>query len=81
MDISHQVSLALLPGVSAGYYQRALVDESGMIRTQEKHNRSVMVAVYGTPCAIPPRINSNSMYHWWHEKQFASIKACSTLEG
>jgi hypothetical protein len=30
------------------------VDESGMIRTQmRKHNRSVMVAVYGMPCAIP----------------------------
>jgi hypothetical protein len=26
-----------------------------------KHNRSVMVAVYGIPCAIPP-INSNSMH-------------------
>jgi hypothetical protein len=34
----------------------ALVDESGIIISQmRKHNRSVMVAVYGTPCAIPPR--------------------------
>jgi hypothetical protein len=33
---------------------------SGMIRTQMvKHNNSVMVAVYGTPCEMPP-LNSNS---------------------
>jgi hypothetical protein len=32
--ISHQLSLASLPGVSAGHCQRALVDESGMITTQ-----------------------------------------------
>jgi hypothetical protein len=32
VDISHLVSPALLLCVSAGYYQRALVDESGMIR-------------------------------------------------
>jgi hypothetical protein len=32
--ISHQVSPVLLPDVSAGYCLRALVDESGMIRTQ-----------------------------------------------
>jgi hypothetical protein len=39
----------------AGYCQRALVDESGMIRTQKgTHKRSVMVAVYGTPSVIPP---------------------------
>jgi hypothetical protein len=32
------------------------VDESAVIRTQMgKHNRIVMVAVYGTPCAIQPR--------------------------
>jgi hypothetical protein len=31
-----------------------------MIRTEKvTHSRSEMVAVYGTPCAIPPR-NSNS---------------------
>jgi hypothetical protein len=56
-DISYQVSTAALPGVSASYGQRALVGESLMIRTQMgKNNRSVMVAMYGTPCAIPPRI-------------------------
>jgi hypothetical protein len=59
MDISLQVSPDLLLGVSAGYCQRALVRESGMISTQtRKHNRTEMVAVYGTPCATPPR-NSN----------------------
>jgi hypothetical protein len=41
--------------LSSCYGQRALVGEWGVIRTQVgKHNRSVMVAVYGTPCAIPP---------------------------
>jgi hypothetical protein len=44
----------LMPHVSAGYCQRALVDETGMIRTQMvKHNISVMVAMLGTPSAIP----------------------------
>jgi hypothetical protein len=32
--VSRQVSLALLLNVSAGYCQRALVEESGMIRGQ-----------------------------------------------
>jgi hypothetical protein len=45
--------------VSADNRQRALVDESGMNITQMgKHNRSEIVAVYGTPWAIQPR-NSN----------------------
>jgi hypothetical protein len=54
-----------LPDVSAGYCQRVLADGSRMIIiiiiiTQvETHNRSVMVTVLRTPCAIPPR-NSNS---------------------
>jgi hypothetical protein len=53
--ISRQVSPALLPDVSAGYCQKALVDKSGMIRAQMRtHNRPVMVAVYGTPCVISP---------------------------
>jgi hypothetical protein len=45
-----------------------LLESSGgwikIIRTQmEKHNRLVMVAVYGTPCSIPARnTNSNSRY-------------------
>jgi hypothetical protein len=56
MAICHQVSPALLLGVSAGNCQRALVYESGMIRTQmEMHSRSEIVAVYGMPCAIPTR--------------------------
>jgi hypothetical protein len=49
-------SPASLLDVSAGYCQKALIGESGMIRAQMgKHNRSVMVAVYGTPCATRPR--------------------------
>jgi hypothetical protein len=49
-----------LPDVSAAYCQTALVDESGIIRTQMKtHNRSEMVALHGPPGARPPH-NSNS---------------------
>jgi hypothetical protein len=45
-SICHQVSPASIPGMSAGCCQNALVDESGMIRTQMgKHNRSLMMAV------------------------------------
>jgi hypothetical protein len=52
--ISCQVSPTSLSDVSAGT-ARALVYESGTIRTQKgKHNGSVMVALYGTPCATPP---------------------------
>jgi hypothetical protein len=54
-DISCQVSPASLPGISASYYQRSLISESGTIRAQMgMHSRSVIVAMYGTPCAIPP---------------------------
>jgi hypothetical protein len=35
MAISRQVYTASLPGVSAGYCQRALVDELRMIKTQD----------------------------------------------
>jgi hypothetical protein len=39
--ISHQVSPALILGISAGIFQRALVDEAGMIRTQMRmYNKS-----------------------------------------
>jgi hypothetical protein len=49
------ISASLL-GVSAGYCHRALMDESGMFRTQmETLNRlEDIVLVLGTPCAIPP---------------------------
>jgi hypothetical protein len=58
--ISRQFSPASLLGVSAGNCLRVLVDESGMIRTQmETHNRSLMLAVHGTPRVIPRR-NSKS---------------------
>jgi hypothetical protein len=40
---------------SAGIYQRALAEESGMIRTQmEMHNNQKMAAVHGTLCMTPP---------------------------
>jgi len=46
--IFRQVSSPLLLGVSAGYCQRALVDESGMITIQMgMHNSSEMVTVQG----------------------------------
>jgi hypothetical protein len=56
MDISRQVSPDLLRRVSAGYGQRVVVGESVITRTQMgEYKRSVMAAVYGTPCAIPLR--------------------------
>jgi hypothetical protein len=58
-DFSPSFPVSIL-GSSAGNCHIALVDESGMIRTQMgTHNRSQIVAVLGTPCAIP-RHNSNS---------------------
>jgi hypothetical protein len=57
--ISRQVFPALLPRVSAGYCQRLQADESGVIITQMwNHNTSVMVAMLGTPCALPLRNSS-----------------------
>jgi hypothetical protein len=62
LDICHDVSPALLIGEYDVYCQKALVGESGMIKTQMwKHNRSVIVAVYGTPCAIPSRKSNVNM--------------------
>jgi hypothetical protein len=40
--ISHQVSPASLPDVSDGYCQRALVNESGMIRTQMRYVQQII---------------------------------------
>jgi hypothetical protein len=68
VDISRQIYPTSQLGVSAGYCQTAVVDESWMIRAQMgKHNRSVIVAVYRTPCAIPPRNNKQNImtkYGW-----------------
>jgi hypothetical protein len=53
-DISLQVHDTLLLRVCVGYSQRALVGESEIIKTQRgKDNRSLIVSLYGTPCAIP----------------------------
>jgi hypothetical protein len=53
-DIYRQVSPALLLRLSAGYCQRALVGKLGMTGSQMgKYKRQVMVAEYGTSCAIP----------------------------
>jgi hypothetical protein len=53
---------ALLLGVSPSYCHRGMVGELEMIRTQTgKHNRTVMVVVYSTHCAIPPRKNRKSI--------------------
>jgi hypothetical protein len=42
--------------VSAAYWHRGLVDESGMIITQMgTQNIPKSVVVLGKPCAIPPR--------------------------
>jgi hypothetical protein len=73
MAIFRQVSAASLLDVSAGNCQTALVDESGMIRPHtETHNRSQMVAMHGTPCAIPR--NSN-----YYKTEQSSPDADSTL--
>jgi hypothetical protein len=50
-----QISPPSVLDVSAGNWQRALVDESGMIRTQIRmHNKSEMVAVQGSPSSPVP---------------------------
>jgi hypothetical protein len=73
--ISRQVFPDSILGVSTGYCQRTLMDESGIIRTQMgTGNRLEMVAVSGTPCAIPHR-NSNETY--FHD--FPAAVTYSTL--
>jgi hypothetical protein len=48
-----------LLGISASIFQRALVDESGMIRIQMgTHNRSENTVVHGTLCTITLRKNN-----------------------
>jgi hypothetical protein len=51
------------------------VGDKGIIKTQKrKHNTSVVVAVYRTPCAIPPRnSNSRSIVHTLKDKQVLYI--------
>jgi hypothetical protein len=66
MDICRQISPASLICVCAGYCQRALEDESAVIRTHiRKHNKSVMVAVYGTPCAVPVTVATHQSLLLW----------------
>jgi hypothetical protein len=49
MATSREVSPASLPEFSTGYCQRALVDESGMIRTQMgTHNRQKLWKCLGS---------------------------------
>jgi hypothetical protein len=46
-------ALCTIPPRNSNEY---LAGESEMIRSQmRKHNRPVTVAMYGAPCAIPPR--------------------------
>jgi hypothetical protein len=55
-DIYRQVFPASLLGISADIFHIALMDESGMIRTQMgTHNDQKVAAVHGTLCTIPPR--------------------------
>jgi hypothetical protein len=55
VGISGQVCRASLPDVCTGNFQRGLVGESRLIRTQaETHNRSEIIAVQGSPCAPAP---------------------------
>jgi hypothetical protein len=64
--LSRQVSAVSLQCVSAGYWQRALVDESEMIRTKmEKYSRSEMVCVLETPCASAAEtVVVSNLYHF-----------------
>jgi hypothetical protein len=60
-DIANSFSTSALDGCewSASRPSRALAPE--IIRTQVgKHNRSDMIAVYGTPCALPSRNNNSN---------------------
>lgn len=64
--ISRKVSPDLLLGFYASICQRALVNDSGMIRTQtETHNRLEIVAAHGMPCGIPTR-NSKDCVTYLH---------------
>jgi hypothetical protein len=75
--ISRKVSLASLADISAGYCQIALVDGSGIIRTQMgTHNRSEVVAVLGTPCAIPP-VTVTVMQHLVEKDCYACLTLIS----
>jgi hypothetical protein len=62
--ICRQVSPASLSDVFTGYCQKFLMGVSATIITQMgTHNGSEMVALYGTPCAIPPlSCNCNIAY-------------------
>jgi hypothetical protein len=52
---SRQVCPVSLLDVSAGICQTAVVDETLMIRSLVRtYNRSEMVAVQGSPCALTP---------------------------
>jgi hypothetical protein len=53
MDISRKFLPASILGVSAGTYQRVLIDESVMIRTRGRAIDQKMAAVHGTLCMIP----------------------------
>jgi hypothetical protein len=81
VDISLKVStVPLLPDL-ADYCQRAAMDESGMNRARMgKHNRSVIVAVYGTPCGIPPRNNNSNncgLTSWFRKIESCGILRCA----
>jgi hypothetical protein len=70
--------------MSASYCQRALLGESGIIRTRMgTHNRLGVVAVYGTPCAIPP-INSKQQateyVNWIHSLFNDVVLTVSVIE-
>jgi hypothetical protein len=67
--------------MSAGCCQRALVDESGIINAPiGTHNTSEMVAVLGTPCAIPLR-NSNYIISFEFILRKARMKSEHVREG
>jgi hypothetical protein len=72
MAISCQVFHFSLLGMSTGYSQRALVDESGMSRTlMGTHSRSKIVAECRMPCAIPHcNCNTNTTHKFYLNHYF-----------
>jgi hypothetical protein len=65
---------------SASYCDTALVDESGMIRTQMgTHSISVMIIVLGTPCAISLRNSDSEIYSWVIPEAVAKRKIVAAI--
>jgi hypothetical protein len=72
---------ASLLGISAGICYRALVDESGMIRTQErKHNSSENGRIaWNHPVTITTNQQATLVCFWLQFRQFLVREKCEVL--